>query len=280
MEVNMKIINQSYKLSNGVLLPKLGFGTWQVKSGDEAYQSVLLALKNGYRHIDTAEGYGNEGSVGEAIRDSGIPRSQIFVTSKLESHIKTYEGALQAFEATLKALKFDYLDLFLIHAPWPWSEMGKDCREGNIQAWKAMEKLYKAGRIRAIGVSNFSPSDLDNILTHCEIVPQVNQIGYFIGIDQKASLDYCHKKNIFIEAYSPLGIGYLLTNPDIRKIAEKYQVSPAQICIRYCLEKGTAPLPKSTHESRIIENTKVDFTIRPEDMAFLDQIKGDPRRWE
>jgi len=276
----MKTLNQFYTLSNGVKLPKIGFGTWQVANGDEAYQSVLLALKNGYRHIDTAEGYGNEESVAKAILDSKIPRSEIFVTSKLESHIKTYEGALAAFEKTMSLLKFDYLDLFLIHAPWPWSEMGKDCKEGNIQAWKAMEKLYKDGRIRAIGVSNFSPDDIENLLNHCEITPHVNQIGYFIGIDQKATIDYCEKKNIFIEAYSPLGIGYLLSNPDIIKVAEKYNVSPAQICIRYCLQKGTAPLPKSTHEKRIIENTQVDFEIKKVDMDFLDTIKGDPRRWD
>ncbi len=276
----MKTLNQFYTLSNGIKLPKIGFGTWQVANGQEAYQSVLLALKNGYRHIDTAEGYGNEESVAKAILDSKIPRSEIFVTSKLESHIKTYEGALAAFEKTMSLLKFDYLDLFLIHAPWPWSEMGKDCKEGNIQAWKAMEKLYKDGRIRAIGVSNFSPDDIENLLNHCEITPHVNQIGYFIGIDQKATIDYCEKKNIFIEAYSPLGIGYLLSNPDIIKVAEKYHVSPAQICIRYCLQKGTAPLPKSTHEKRIIENTQVDFEIKKVDMDFLDTIKGDPRRWD
>jgi diketogulonate reductase-like aldo/keto reductase len=276
----MKILNQTFTLSNGVQMPKIGLGTWQVKNGDEAYHSVLLALKHGYRHIDTAEGYQNEESVGRAVRDSLIPREEIFVTSKLESHIKTYEGALEAFDKTLKALQFDYLDLFLIHAPWPWSEIGKDCRTGNVLAYKAMEKLYKEGKIRAIGVSNFSPSDMDNIIEHCEIVPHVNQIGYFIGIDQKATLDYCHAKNIVVEAYSPLGIGYLLSNPDIGTIAKKYHVSPAQICIRYCIQKNTAPLPKSTHEDRIIQNTQVDFEIKAEDMAFLDTIKGDPRRWD
>jgi diketogulonate reductase-like aldo/keto reductase len=275
----MKAINQYFTLSNGVKLPKIGLGTWQVKDGDEAYHSVLMALKNGYRHIDTAEGYQNEASVGRAIKDSGIPREEIFVTSKLESHIKSYEGALKAFEQTLKALDFEYLDLFLIHAPWPWSEIGKDCKAGNVEAFKAMESLYKAGKIRAIGVSNFSPDDLDNILNHCEIVPHVNQIAYFIGLDQKATIEHCRKHNIVVEAYSPLGIGYLLKNEDIIKTAEKYNVSPAQICIRYCLQKDTAPLPKSTHEARIIMNKEVDFEIKPEDMAFLDQIKGDPRRW-
>lgn len=275
----MKALHDHFVLQNGVNLPKIGLGTWQVKNGDEAYQSVLTALKLGYRHIDTAEGYQNEESVGRAIRDSGINRKEIFVTSKLESHIKTYEGALEAFDKTLKALQFDYLDLFLIHAPWPWSEIGKDCKEGNVQAWKAMEKLYKVGKIRAIGVSNFDPSDIDNILTHCEIVPHVNQIAYFIGLDQSKTIAHCRKHNIVVEAYSPLGIGFLLSNEQIQAMAKKYSVSPAQICIRYCLQKDTAPLPKSTHEARIQQNTEVDFIIADQDMQVLDTIKGDPRRW-
>ncbi|MCU0104947.1 aldo/keto reductase [Acholeplasma vituli] len=275
----MKVINQAVVLKNGVKLPKIGLGTWQVKDGDECYHSVLAALKNGYRHIDTAEGYQNEESVGRAVRDSGLKREDVFVTSKLESHIKTYQGALDAFEKTLKALQFEYLDLFLIHAPWPWSEIGKDCSSGNVEAWKAMESLYRAGKIRAIGVSNFDPSHIENILKHCEIIPHVNQIGYFIGLDQQKTLDYCASKGIVVEAYSPLGIGYLLSNPIIGEVAKKYQVSPAQICIRYCLEKNTVPLPKSTHEARIIQNTQVDFEIKPEDMKVLEAIKGDPRRW-
>lgn len=275
----MKIIQQSVKLSNGVLLPRIGLGTWQVKNGDEAYQSVRLALAAGYRHIDTAEGYQNEESVGRAIRDSGIPRSEIFVTSKLESHIKDYDGAKLAFEKTLAALGFDYLDLFLIHAPWPWGAIGQDCRDGNVAAWKAMEEFYKAGKIRAIGVSNFDPKDLDNIITRCEIVPHVNQIAYFIGLDQQATLDYCHARNIVIEAYSPLGIGYVLSNPIIGEVAQRNQVSPAQVCIRWCLQHDTVPLPKSTHESRIHQNTEVDFTLSDADMKILDAIKGDPRRW-
>lgn len=198
----MKVINQTYTLNNGVKIPKIGFGTWQIKPGNETYTAVSLALKHGYRHIDTAEGYQNEKSVGEAIRDSGIPRKEIFVTSKLESHIKDYEGALRAFEKTLQELGFDYLDLFIIHAPWPWSEMGKDCKEGNVQAYKAMEEIYKSGRVKAIGVSNFSPNDIENILTHCEIVPAVNQIGYFIGLDQSETISYCEDKGIFVEASS------------------------------------------------------------------------------
>lgn len=276
----MPVLNEYYTLSNKVKIPKIGFGTWQVKDGEETFRSVLAALKNGYRHIDTAEGYQNEASVGKAIKASGLNREDIFVTSKLESHIKDYEGAKKAFQETLEKLDVEYLDLFLIHAPWPWSDMGKDCREGNVAAWKAMEEFYEAGLIKAIGVSNFSPADIDNLLENTTVVPHVNQIGYFIGMDQKETIEYCNAHNIFIEAYSPLGIGYLLSNEDIKKVALKYEKSSAQICIRYLLQKGVAPLPKSVHEKRIIENSQVDFVIEEKDMNFLDTIKGDPRRWE
>jgi diketogulonate reductase-like aldo/keto reductase len=274
------IAQETYTLHNGVKLPKIGFGTWQIKDGEEAYESVTKALKAGYRHIDTAEGYQNEQSVGKAIRDSGIPREEIFVTSKLESHIKSYDGAKKAFKETLSNLGMDYIDLFIIHAPWPWSEMGKNCDEGNVEAYKAMEEFYHDGRAKAIGVSNFEPKHLQNIIDHCEVVPHVNQIAYFIGLDQDDTIEFCKKHDIFITAYSPLGIGYLLDNEDIQKIAKKYNKSTAQICIRYLLQKGVAPLPKTTHEHRMVENRDVEFEIKEEDMDFLDAIEGDPRRWE
>ncbi|MCR3906211.1 MAG: aldo/keto reductase [Tenericutes bacterium] len=276
----MKVLNDFYTLSNGVKIPKLGFGTWQVPDGDVAYQSVSLALKNGYRHIDTAAAYKNEASVGKAIRDSKIPREEIFVTSKLQSHIKNYDEALAAFDKTMEELGLDYLDLYLIHAPWPWNEIGKDCSVGNVEAFKAMEMVYKEGRVKAIGVSNFGPKELDNIINNCEIVPHANQIAFFIGHNQKETDDYCKEKNILIEAYSPLAIGHALSNNQIQKMAKKYDVTPAQICLRYCIQKGTAPLPKSTHESRIIENSKLDFEINEKDMKELDKIQDDPRKWE
>jgi diketogulonate reductase-like aldo/keto reductase len=275
----MKVLNSFYVLSNGVKLPKLGFGTWQIKPGEDTYNAVTLALENGYRHIDTAEGYQNESSVGKAIRDSGLRREEVFITSKLESHIKTYEGAKKAFNKTLKALGTDYLDLFIIHAPWPWSEMGKNCDAGNVEAYKAMEELYMLGKIRAIGVSNFEIEHLENIIKNCDIVPHVNQIGHFIGLDHRDLIEYCEDREIFLIAYSPLGIGYLLSNETIKDVAKKYEATPAQICIRYLLQKGMAPIPKSVHEERIIENSEVDFVIKEEDMDILDQIKGDPRRW-
>lgn len=276
----MKEYVKTYELNNGVRLPKIGFGTWQIKNGEEAYQSVTYALKHGYKHIDTAAAYGNEKSVGQAIKDFGIKREDLFVTTKLPAEVKDYEEAKKTFLKSLKDLDMDYVDLYLIHAPWPWNEMGKDCKEGNVAVYKAMEEFYKEGKIKAIGVSNFSPDDIENILEHCDVVPAVNQIGYFIGLDQSETIEYCNEHDIFIIAYSPLGIGYLLSNDDIKKVANKYDVSPAQICLRYLLQKGVAALPKSVHENRIEQNTKLDFEIKEEDMAFLDTIKGDPRRWE
>lgn len=278
--ITLKEYIKTYELNNGVKLPKIGFGTWQIKNGEEAYQSVTFALKHGYKHIDTAAAYGNEKSVGKAIKDFNIKREDLFVTTKLPAEVKNYEEARKTFLKSLKDLDMDYVDLYLIHAPWPWSEMGKDCKEGNVAVYKAMEEFYKEGKIKAIGVSNFSPDDIENILEHCDVVPAVNQIGYFIGIDQSKTIDYCNKHDIFIIAYSPLGIGYLLSNDDIKKVAKKYDVSSAQICLRYLLQKGVAALPKSVHENRIEQNTKLDFEIQEEDIAFLDTIKGDPRRWE
>jgi len=276
----MNILTKTYTLSNGVEIPKVGFGTWQIKAGEDAYNAVKNALEVGYRHIDTAQGYGNEKSVGRAIKDSGIPRDQIFVTSKLESHIKDYDKAKKAFDQTLEKLGMAYIDLFIIHAPWPWNEMGKDCSEGNVEAYRALEDAYKAGKAKAIGVSNFEVEHLQNILDNNNIVPHVNQIGYFIGIDQSNIIEFCRKNSVFIEAYSPLGIGFLLENKTIQNIAKKYSKSPAQICIRYLLQKGVVPLPKSVHKNRMVENSKFDFEIKTTDMKTLDAIEDDPRRWE
>ena len=276
----MKYLKETYILSNGVELPKIGLGTWQVKDGEEGYNAVKDALEVGYRHIDTAQGYFNEESVGRAIKDSNVPREEIFITTKLQSHIKDRQGAIDAIEDSFKQLGVAYIDLILIHAPWPWSNMGQDCSEGNVEVYKVFEEYYKQGKFKAIGVSNFNPTDLENILKNCEIVPHVNQIGYFIGLDQKATIEYCEERDIVVEAYSPLGIGYLLQNKVIQDMAKKYDKSTAQICIKYLLQKGTAPLPKTTKKHRMIENASLDFEIKQEDMDFLDTIKGDPRRWD
>lgn len=273
----MNILNEYYVLSNGVKIPKIGFGTWQIPNGNDAYNAVRSALKVGYNHIDTAYVYGNEESVGKAIKDSGVKRESLFVTSKLPAYVKEYEKVDQFFSETMKNLGLEYLDLYLIHAPWPWEEIGKDCKEGNAAVWKAIVELYEAGKIKSIGVSNFSPADIKYIVDQTGFVPHVNQIAYFIGKNQKETYDYCEKENIFIEAYSPLGIGFALKNPIVIEMAQKYNVTPAQLCIRYCLDMNTAPLPKSVHENRMVENVQLDFKISKEDLKILNSIEDDRR---
>lgn len=267
-------------LSADAAIPVLGLGTWQMPNGDLTYHAVKEALEVGYRHIDTAQGYQNEESVGRAIKDSLVPREDVFVTTKLESHIKTYQGAHDAFNQSLKQLDMDYVDLFIIHAPWPWSDMGSDHKKGNIEAWKAMEEIYQSGRAKAIGVSNFSPEDIQNLLDHTTIKPMANQISLFVGNPQNETLEYCQKKDIKIIAYSPLAIGYALKDPFVINIASRYKVTPAQLLIRYTIDKGAATLPKTTNKERMIENAKVDFTIERSDFETLDRYQNDPRRWE
>ncbi len=274
----MNILNDSYKLNTSATIPKIGFGTWQIPNGDEAYNSTLFALRSGYRHIDTARVYGNEESVGKAIRDSGINRSEIFLTTKLPADIKTYEGALETFETSIRTLGVDYVDLYLIHAPWPWSDRGGDYTEGNIQAWKAMEEIYKSGRAKAVGVSNFNVKDMQAILDNGTITPAANQIRFFIGSTQNEVTEFCQEKGILIEAYSPLATGRILDNPEVKKLADKYEKTVAQICIRYTLQRGTVTLPKSTHEEYILQNADVNFVIDEQDMNYLNGLRDiDPQ---
>lgn len=271
----MKELTSYRVLANGVKMPKIGFGTWQIPNGEVAYNATLSAIKAGYIHIDTAHAYGNEESVGKAIKDSGIERDELFITTKLPSHIKDYEGTLKHFDESITSLGLEYIDLYLIHAPWPWSEIGKDCREGNVLAFKAMIELYNSGKVRAIGVSNFNKYDIENVITHTNFVPHVNQIEFHIGIDQSETLEYCASKNILVQAYSPLGTGKILNTPTIIEMAKKYDVTPAQLSIRYCLEKNTVPLPKTITPSRMVENSLVDFKIEDKDVKILDTVKLD-----
>ena len=275
------MLKDTFVLSNGISIPKVGFGTWQVPNGDVAYQAVKDALDVGYMHIDTAYVYENEVSVGQAIKDSGIQRDQLFVTSKLPSHIKNFEETDQYFHETLKRLQLDYLDLYLIHAPWPWSNIGQDCKEGNAEAWKKMIELYQSKKIRSIGVSNFNVDDLKDLIQRTGVVPHVNQIAFFAGHyqKQKETIAFCQEHNILVEAYSPLAIGHALHTPLVVSLATKYQKTPAQILIRYTLEHDTLPLPKTTKKARMIENADLDFTLDKEDVLSLDALSEDPRRF-
>ena len=277
----MSFLKEFYTLSNGVKIPKIGFGTWQVPSGDVTFQAVSDAIEAGYLHIDTAYDYQNEQSVGEAIKHSGKTREELFITTKLPSHIKTFDETGSHFEASIDHLGIEYLDLFLIHAPWPWSEIGKDCKEGNAEAWKKMIELYEAKKIRAIGVSNFNVDDLKDLIDRTGVVPHVNQIGFFAGQfpRQKETIAFCQKHNILVEAYSPLAIGYALDHPVILEMAKRYDKTPAQILIRYTLSKNTLPLPKTTKKYRMLENAAVDFELNNDDVAILDALDADPRRW-
>ena len=270
MEIN-KLIDNHFVLSNGVKIPSIGFGTWQIPN-DVAYESVLNAIKVGYRHIDTAFNYENEVGVGKAIKDCGIDRKELFITTKLPSHIKTYDETIEYFYKSLNNLQLDYLDLYLIHAPWPWSDVGSDHTLGNIEAWKAMIDLYNQGKIRAIGVSNFHVKDIKAIIEATNFKPHANQIRYFIGNRQDNITNYCQENDILIQAYSPLATGELLTNEIMEKMANKYNVTISKICLRYCLQKNTLPLPKSTNIERIKSNFELDFIITQEDMEYLDSL--------
>lgn len=265
------VLQKTYTLVNGVKVPKIGLGTWQISEGEDAYNSVMFALKAGYRHIDTAAAYGNEKSVGRAIKDFGIPREEIFVTTKLPAECKGYEIAHECFNKSLSDLGLEYIDMYLIHAPWPWDKWGMDCTQGNIDSWKAMEEIYESGKVRAIGVSNFEPQHLQPILDNCKIKPMCNQINFHIGLRQEHIVEFCKPLNIQIMAYSPLATGGLVNDEYVGKLAEKYNATIPQICVRYCLQKGAIVIPKSTKEERIISNVQVEFEISDEDMEYLDK---------
>ena len=269
----MSVLTETYTLNNGDQIPKIGFGTWLLKEGGECYNAVADALRLGYRHIDTARAYDNEASVGRAVRDSGISREDIYVTSKLPAEAKDYDKAIEEFETTMGEIGLEYLDLYLIHAPWPWDERGKDCREQNREIWKAMEEFLASGRVKAIGVSNFDPDDLDSLLPACSTKPMVNQIRWFIGFDPSATVAKCVEHDIVVEAYSPFAHGLIVNHPEIGDIAARYNVSAPQLCIRYLLQKGAVVLPKATKSHHIQQNAELDFEISTADMAVLDAMR-------
>lgn len=270
--MTFKNLQDTYTLANDVQIPCIGFGTWQTPNGETAINSVKAALKAGYRHIDTAACYGNESSVGQAIKESGVPREEIFVTSKVWNTERGYEKTLAAFETTRAKLDLDYVDLYLIHWPAAANQF-ENWKEINAQTWRALEELYIKGKVKAIGVSNFLPHHLEALLEGAKVVPMVNQIEYHPGFMQAESVAFCKAHNILVEAWSPLGTGNVLNNETLIMMAQKYSKTVAQICIRWVLQHGLLPLPKSVTESRIIENTEVfDFEIKEEDMAIIDVI--------
>ena len=262
-------INTTITLNNQVQIPQLGLGVFKSEDGQETYNAVRWALEAGYRHIDTAKAYGNEASVGKAIRESGIPREQIFVTTKIWNPDQRADTQEQACYLSLKELGLEYLDLYLIH--WP-------VKEKINETWTVMEKLYRSKLIRAIGVSNFNPHHLETLMTTAEIVPAVNQIELHPLLVQTDVARYFSGKGIAVESWSPLGRGALLANPDIEAIAEVHGKTTAQIILRWHLQHGYVVIPKSVHKERIISNADLyDFELTADDMHAIDSMNKDFR---
>ena len=269
---NFNSLKDTFTLNNGYKIPCIGFGTWQTPDGETAVNSVIEAIKSGYKHIDTAAIYGNEKSIGKAIKESGINRDELFITSKVWNKDRGYKTTLAAFEKTINDLQIDYLDLYLIH--WPASvNKFNDWDNINLETWKAMTELYKAGKIKSIGVSNFMPHHLKSLM-ETEVKPMVDQIEFHPGFMQEETFKYCNDNNILVEAWSPLGTGKMLDNETLKIVASKYNKSVAQICIRWCLQNNALPLPKSVTASRIKENTEIfDFVISDEDMKTINAME-------
>lgn len=271
------ILNEKYTLSNGVEIPKLGLGTWMIPD-EQTDEAVRAAVSLGYRHIDTAQAYGNEAGVGRGVKSCGVDRDKLFVTSKVAAEHKSYDTAAESIDETLKKTGLDYLDMMIIHAPQPWAEFRGEKRyfEENKEVWRALEDAYKAGKLRAIGVSNFLTDDLENLLADAEIKPMVNQILTHISNTPLALIDFCKANGIQCEAYSPIAHGEALKNKAIADMAAKYGVSAAQLCVRYTIDLGMVSLPKTANPEHMKSNSDIDFIISAEDMETLkhfDKIK-------
>ena len=267
-------MNEFFELSNGLKIPKVGLGTWLIDN-DKVEEVVECALEAGYRHIDTAQAYGNEEGVGKAIRKSNIARQDLFITSKIAAEAKTYQEAYDSINETLNKMGLYYLDLMIIHSPQPWQEFRDDNRyfKENKEVWKALETAYQEGKVKAIGVSNFLKDDLENILNSCQIKPMVNQILTHISNTKTELIKFCKENDILVEAYSPIAHGAILKNENIIAMANKYNVSVARLCIRYIIQLGLVALPKASSKEHLIDNLKVDFEISEEDMEVLKAIK-------
>ena len=263
---------KSFKLNNGIDIPAIGFGTWQIPEGEEAYQAVKEALATGYTHIDTAAIYGNEKSVGRAIKDSDIDRNTLFITTKLWNTQRGYDKTIAAFEKSLTNLGLDYLDLYLIH--WPANETQfEDWAVINADTWKAFEYLYKQGKVRAIGVSNFPKEYLAKLLETATIVPSVNQIEYHPGYLQQDTVDLCKSNGILVQAWSPLGSGRILQDETLIALAAQKATSVGQICIKFALSQGILPLPKSTNPANIKRNLDIgNFELTKEDISTIREL--------
>lgn len=268
------ILKETYTLSNGVRIPKLGLGTWFIEDG-RAAEAVCRAVNIGYRHFDTAQAYENERGVGEGIRTCGAAREELFVTTKLAAEIKSYRAAEDAIDSSLKRMGLDYLDMMLIHSPQPWTEFrGTDHYEaGNREAWRALEDAYRAGKLRAIGISNFEQQDIDSLLSSCTVAPMVNQLLVHAGNTPFDLMRYSGSKGMLVEAYSPVAHGEIMKNEAVGELAAKYGVTVPQLCIRYTLQLGALPLPKTADPGHMRDNARVDFVITDSDMETLKRME-------
>ena len=260
---------QTVTLNNGTKMPAIGLGLWKVKNKTDCMNEVRYGLRAGYRHFDTAQIYGNEAFLGEALASSGIARNKLFITTKIWNDNQGWDGLINSFTESLANLQTDYVDLLLLHFP---------VTEYRRPAWRRIEELARGNRVRAVGVSNYTIRHLEELLKEGTIVPAVNQVELHVYLQQPELVEFCKSHNILVEAYSPLAHGYGLDNSILAGIGKKYGKSPAQVMIRWCIEMGTVPLPKSIHANRIEENNNVfDFKLNAEDLALLKNLESDFR---
>ena len=272
----MSVMEEKLTLADGKQIPALGLGFWQVKK-EVAERVAAEGLETGYTHLDTAVVYDNETEIGLALKKSGIARESLFITSKIPAEVKNYEKAKAVIDESLERLGLDYLDLMLIHAPRPWSQMflpfGKNYFKENVEVFRAMLEAQKEGKIKSVGVSNFKVKDLQNIIDNTGVAPAANQIRTHIGHVDTATIDFCKERGILVEAYSPIMTGRLKKNKKVCEMAEKYGVSVPQLCIRFDYQLGALPLPKTTHKEYMAINSQIDFEISSADMEELLTIK-------
>lgn len=269
------IFDETFTLSNGVKMSKMALGTWFIDD-DKAAEAVREAVKIGYRHFDTAQAYGNERGVGEGVRTCGVARDEIFVTSKVAAEHKSYESAAASIDETLKKTGLDYIDLMIIHSPQPWVKVNQcDDRyfKENREVWRALEDAWKAGKVRAIGVSNFLQEDIDNLWESAEIKPMVNQVLCHISNTPLDLIEYCQGLGIVMEAYSPVAHGEALKNEKIKEMADKYGVSVAQLCVRYDWQLNMVVLPKTANPAQMRADADIDFVISDGDMDVLRHME-------
>lgn len=274
----MSVLKERFRLNDGRFIPSLGIGFWQVPTEDAA-RVVQEGFLEGYRLVDTAIDYGNEKEIGLGLKESGLPRESYFLTSKIPAHIKTGEEAKDMIRKSIRDLGVEYLDLMLIHSPKPWPELHNPdtpyrYERENLEVWKAMEEAQRAGLVRSLGVSNFEIGDLENILENASIPPAVNQIPCFVGHIDEELISFCKSRNILVEAYSPLATGRLLANDSLAQLAKKYGADTPRLCLRFLLQMGLVPLPKTTHRAFMKTNAQLDFTLSDEDYAFLKSWQG------